>query len=206
MRILPFLILLITAIDCFPQDNDTIAIPKEIQQQTDYRDSIYSPLNEIQSCYIFCDNRDSLKMIVSDGYIVKGVDFNNKYKIEVNHPLPYKPNKGNKNVLFLHFQPDFNEDMKGCPSSNLVVFLELGELKKQEAKEISENIQLALYTGGPFYRFQTKGKIIGDIEIVNIENDIAHMVLFLDFELVDENITGVKIETYIRIVEQFDIE
>ena len=207
MRILTFLILLIIVINSFAQENDTIAIPKEIQQQIDYRDSIYSPLNETKLCYVFCDNDDSLKMFVADGYIAKDADFKKKYKIGINDPIPYKPKKGNKNVLFLHFQPDFNAEMKDCPSSNLVVFLDIGELEKQDLKKISKNIQLALYTGGgPFYRFKTKGKINGNIEIVSVENDIAHIILFLDFDLVDENITGVKLETDIRIIEQKEIK
>ena len=206
MRIATLFILLIIVFNSFAQENDTIAFPKEIQLQIEYRDSIYSPLSETKFCYIFCDNGDSSKMVVADGYIVKSVDFKKKYKIDINELLPYKPEQGKRNVLFLHFQPDFNEEMKDCPSSNLAVFLELDDLKKQNAKKISKNIQLALYTGGPFYRFTTKKGIMGTLEIANIENEIAHIILFLDFDLVDENITGVKLETDIRIIEQQDIK
>ncbi|MDX9890454.1 MAG: hypothetical protein WC142_09405 [Bacteroidales bacterium] len=206
MRISTFIILFFaTAIYSFAQENDTISIPKEIQQQIEYRDSIYLPINDTKLCYVFCDNDDSLRMVVADGYIAKGVDFKKNCKIEINAPLPYEPKKGNKNVLFLHFQPDFNAEMKDCPSSNLAVFLDIGELGKQDLSKISKNIQLALYTGGPFYKFKTKGKIRGKIEVVNIENDIAHIVLILDFDLVEENITRVKVETYVRIIKQQDI-
>ena len=206
MRISNLFILLITVFNSFAQENDTIAFPKEIQLQIEYRDSIYSPLNETKSCFIFCDNGDSSKMVVADGYIVKSVDFKKKYKIDFSELLPYKPEQGKKNVLFLHFQPDFEEEMKDCPSSNLVVFLEIDDLKEPNSKNISKNIQLALYTGGPFFRFTTKKDITGTLEIVNIDNEIAHIILFLAFDLVDENITGVKLETKIRIINQLDIK
>lgn len=206
MRVAILFILLITVFISSAQENDKISFPKEIQLQIEYRDSIYSPLNETKSCYIFCDNSDSSKMVVADGYIVKCVDFKKEYKIDNSGYLPYKPEEGKNNVLFLHFQPDFEEEMKDCPSSNLVVFLELNDLKEKESNKISENIQLALYTGGPFYRFETKKDVTGKIEIVNIENEVAHIILSLDFDLVDENITGVKLETKIRIIKQQDIK
>ena len=206
MRTVAFFTFLIFTGHCLAQENDTISLPKEIQKQIDYRDSIYSPLNKTKKCTIYC-NSDSLKMVVSDGYIAKGVDFDKSYTIDHKDPLPYKPNKGNMNVLFLHFQPNpsDNEEIGDCPSSNLVVFLDIGELENQSEKSISENIQLALYTGGPFYRFDIEGKINGKIEIVNIKDGIAHIVLFLNFDLVDEDMTDVKLETQIRIINQSDI-
>ena len=206
MRTVTFLTFLIITSHCLAQENDTISFPKEIQKQIDYRDSIYSPLNEISKCSIYCNN-DSLKMAVSDGYIAKGVDFDKSYKIDLKNPLPYNPNKGNKNVLFLHFQPNpsGNEEMGDCPSSNLVVFLDIGKLEKRSDKSISENIQFALFTGGPFYRFDVEGKINGKIEIVKIKDGIAHIILFLNFDLVDENMTSIKLETQIRIINQSDI-
>lgn len=205
MRIKILLLLFIVSLNSFAQYNDTIVLPDEFQQQINYRDSIYSPLNSTKLNYIFCDNNDSVKMLISDGYILKNVDFNKEYKIDYKELLPYKPEPGKKNVLFLHFQPDFNEEIKGCPSSNLVVFLELDNLKKHKSKKVSQNIQLALYTGGPFYSFETKNDINGKIEISNIENKIAHITLYLYFELEEENITGVKLETDIRIIELKDI-
>lgn len=171
----------------------------------EYIDSVYSPLKETTLCYIFCDDGDSLEMYIPEGYIVTGADFNKDHQINLEGVLPYKPDPGEKSVLFLHFQPVRTAKMIKCPSSNLVVFLELEELTRHRAKDISENIQLALFTGGPFYRYTTKSAVRGQIEVVHIENGVAHIILFLDFEIDEENITGIKLETRLSIIQQQDI-
>ena len=176
---------------------------KKITQENNYRDSIYSPLlNNCTDCVIFCSNGDSSVLSPQAGYIVKKVSFNANDIIECNELLPYKPTiRGKQNVLFLYFNPDLTENAK-CNSSNFVLFIDSGSLRKRNKRQISKSVQFALFAGpgGPFLRFEKTLETNGWIKIVDVKNGIAHIRLGLDFGIREEDYNSIMLDFRVRVL------
>ena len=158
--------------------------------------------SETKKCIFYC-NEDSVKMRIDKGYIITEVSFESNENIPFGKSLPFTPKKGAKNVLFIHFQPE--EFKNDCPSSNLALFIELESLRNDEPIKISENIQFAMFTGGPFYRFETKGKTKGTIQITDVNKGMANVILKLEFGLAEENITSLELDSKLTIIKQKDV-
>ena len=165
-------------------------------------DSIYEPLvNSCEECIIYCSDSTSSSVEPVSGYIVSNVKFNSDEKIELRSLLPYHPDSGGQNVLFTHFQP--NLELDNCNSSNFVVFIEFQALENDISTTLSnKNTQLAMYTGGPFYQFETLSETKGWFEILDISDDIATVKYHLEFSIADENYIALNVSSKIRVLNR----
>lgn len=196
---IPFLLLILNCKGTVK--NESGSAEEEIKAEEMYLEAV-GTLTETINCKFYC-NQNSTEMLIDQGYIVVGASFKSEENIPYGEKNPFEPKKGLKSVLFIHFQPDFEKIENGdCPSSNLVIFLEIESIEDSAWRDISKNIQFALFTGGPFYKFETKGETKGEIKITEAGEGVVDVKLKLEFGLVEENITGVELDSKLTVINQ----
>jgi len=167
--------------------NNQIEFSKEMEKDIMFLDSIYSPLKRPENVFItYCSDGDSSVLEPMAGYIIKNVDFEKQDTIYVCTltPLDFVPPKGNKNILFLHFQPKYFIADLDCDSTNLVIATELPVLDDLVLNlNILNNTQLSFFTGMHYLPFEQN--VYGSITLKQEEKEVYKVISKFIFKFDD---------------------